>query len=770
MRICFVSREVAGVRGGGIGTYIAEAGKALTAQGHEVWLLIGDPGPELRPRLANLPGFAHVVMVPGVGDPQLPASISAGFFHDQPTFGHACRVHELLQKLDVTFDYIEFADYEAEGLVAIREDRFFGTYGNTILSVMIHSPTWECFFHDDQRHRATPEIREVCLNEEEILKNWPFITAASANYRDAVCRRLGMDPSRIPVIHYPMELESALPEPPRRRGSLHELKFLYFGRIEPRKGIYELVEAFRRMPELSIDLVGGDVPYSPLGTSLRAYLERNKPANVHFHGPLPRDQMLQKIRETDVVLLPSRLENWPNTCIEALAAARVVVGGKHGGMSEMIEHGKSGFLVDGNDPADIVRVIREDLGGALSRLDSIATAGARRIRQLSTPGEYVTKLLEVISQRRRDKARLLPPIPANARSRKVSIIVPFYKDRDTIDETMESIAKQTHSQLEILIVNDGSPLPDAPEILQRQVARDPRIRVITKENGGLGSARNRGLDEATGEFILFCDADNLLRPDYAQAGVDILSKFPDLAFCAPWIQYFSNTDRRLMGLYNPMPWDRSTGLLVNRFADAGAFFRGSLFRGPNALRYDTQLLSIEDWGLITDIYARGLKGALVPRILYDYRVRADSMIAADGWPHFTALYGLMIERHFPCTDAEKEVLVTLNQAWGSHFIRNQYAQTAQAQLAAEREPQKSAASAPTPASPEAAATMAPAPQPRPASAEAGPTASRASDTRLPLRYVLADKLAGASRIVPGVTPVLRMMARLLVNAANKVRH
>jgi len=83
--------------------------------------------------------------------------------------------------------------------------------------------------------------------------------------------------------------------------------------------------------------------------------------NVRLLEPMPRPELLERIARADVCILPSLLENYPNTCIEAMSAARVVLGSRHGGMAEMIEHGVSGFLVDGCSSDDIVRVVREDL-------------------------------------------------------------------------------------------------------------------------------------------------------------------------------------------------------------------------------------------------------------------------------------------------------------------------------------------------------------------------------------------------------------------------
>ena len=84
----------------------------------------------------------------------------------------------------------------------------------------------------------------------------------------------------------------------------------------------------------------------------------------------------------------------------------------------------------------------------------------------------------------------------------ITVIVPVYKVENYLDECITSIINQTYNNLEIILVDDGSP-DKCPEMCDRWAEIDSRIRVIHKENGGLSSARNVGIDSATGEFVFF---------------------------------------------------------------------------------------------------------------------------------------------------------------------------------------------------------------------------------------------------------------------------
>ncbi len=92
---------------------------------------------------------------------------------------------------------------------------------------------------------------------------------------------------------------------------------------------------------------------------------------------------------------------------------------------------------------------------------------------------------------------------------KISVIVPVYKVEKFLDQCVSSIVNQSYKNLEIILVDDGSP-DNCPAMCDGWAERDNRIKVIHKENGGLSSARNAGIDAATGDFIGFVDSDDYI--------------------------------------------------------------------------------------------------------------------------------------------------------------------------------------------------------------------------------------------------------------------
>lgn len=107
----------------------------------------------------------------------------------------------------------------------------------------------------------------------------------------------------------------------------------------------------------------------------------------------------------------------------------------------------------------------------------------------------------------------------------ISIIVPIYKVEEYLEECVQSLLKQTYQNLEIILVDDGSP-DNCPQMCDNYAQKDKRIKVIHKKNGGLSSARNAGLDIAKGEYIGFVDSDDFISENaieilYNQISMDV---------------------------------------------------------------------------------------------------------------------------------------------------------------------------------------------------------------------------------------------------------
>lgn len=125
----------------------------------------------------------------------------------------------------------------------------------------------------------------------------------------------------------------------------------------------------------------------------------------------------------------------------------------------------------------------------------------------------------------------------------VSIIVPIYKVESYLRRCLDSIVNQTYTNLEIILVDDGS--PDAcPQICDEYAAKDKRIMVIHKENGGLSDARNAGLDTCKGNYISFVDSDDWVTKNYIECLLNIaISEDADITIGNHFFAYKGHIDK-----------------------------------------------------------------------------------------------------------------------------------------------------------------------------------------------------------------------------------
>jgi len=113
----------------------------------------------------------------------------------------------------------------------------------------------------------------------------------------------------------------------------------------------------------------------------------------------------------------------------------------------------------------------------------------------------------------------------------ISVIIPVYKVEEYLDRCVSSVVNQTYKNLEIILVDDGSP-DRCPEMCDEWAKKDLRIKVIHKENGGLSDARNAGMKIISGELVAFLDSDDWLHPDFYKSLFDAMVEFDcDIAEC-----------------------------------------------------------------------------------------------------------------------------------------------------------------------------------------------------------------------------------------------
>ena len=221
---------------------------------------------------------------------------------------------------------------------------------------------------------------------------------------------------------------------------------------------------------------------------------------------------------------------------------------------------------------------------------------------------------------------------------KISVIVPCYNQAQYLDECLQSVLDQTYQNWECMIVNDGSPDHTA-EIAQQWLQKDQRFKYIYKQNGGVSSARNIGIETAVGEYILPLDADDKIGCVYLHMGLEAFEDDENLkvVYCkaekfgiesGPWIlpeftlKILSRTNMIFCSaLYKKSDWKTIGGYDVNM--DSG----------------------LEDWEFWIAILKNGGKVKVLKELAFFYRVKLTSRTTELKSQHHSLLIKYLSIKH-----------------------------------------------------------------------------------------------------------------------------
>lgn len=182
---------------------------------------------------------------------------------------------------------------------------------------------------------------------------------------------------------------------------------------------------------------------------------------------------------------------------------------------------------------------------------------------------------------------------------RVSVIIPAYQHGRELPLCLESVFRQTFRDFEVIVVNDGS----TDDTVERLKPYADRVKIINQENRGGNAARNRGGREAQGDFLLFCDADIVMRPDMLAKMLAALEAHPEAA-------YAYSSFRFGWKVFRLWPFDDATLRRMN-FIHTTSLIRREHFPG-----FDESIRRLQDWDLWLTMLEQGHRGVWIPEILF----------------------------------------------------------------------------------------------------------------------------------------------------------
>lgn len=218
----------------------------------------------------------------------------------------------------------------------------------------------------------------------------------------------------------------------------------------------------------------------------------------------------------------------------------------------------------------------------------------------------------------------------------VSVVIPVYNDTRFLDETLASVYEQTHGSWEIIVVDDGSTDPGCVETLDG--LDRSRLRVIHQENKGLPDARNTGIAQARGRFVVPLDSDDELQPSYLERMLPALEANPGVGFAHCYARLYHDID----AVWMTRPFNPYWQLMENGVVGCVLLRREAW---KQAGGYDkTMTNGNEDWELWVRLIANGWEQVQIPEVLFKYRKHGVSMSVATESAFEDARRGLR-DRH-----------------------------------------------------------------------------------------------------------------------------
>jgi len=665
MNIWILTSETPHYWGGGIARYVDNFARLVGETGS--WVTVISRGPakrQTRPgERFRLVEFEHrhdaPAIAPASGEPdehpRWPYNNMAYFA--ALSYQYAEEVCDLIRENGAP-DVIECQEYGAIGyFLMLRKLTGDPLLADIPIVVHLHTPDFVVRGINEYPRFKLPDYW-IGRMEMASIRMADALLAPSRFMAKALPEHLDGPPDSIVTIPYPV------PNLPRiQTGQAGEAgRIVYPGRLELRKGVEPLLAASERLWEAGegfvLELVGGDVPTPTKGGSLEAYLKRKYAKRIEsghlvIHGSQPHQRCLDLMASATAVVVPSLWENFPNTCIEAMALGKVVVGSSTGGQAEMIGlDGAAGILFDHSAHLGLETAIRKALSLSERERVAMGTAASHRIHDLCAPDQVMPKRLEHFEAVIRGYAQP-KRFPFNNESLRsgplakeldadplITVVVPFFNLGSYIEECLDGILSNKGVRLEVLIVNDGSTDPASIEALDTiRKAGHRNVQILDIPNGGLANARNQGAKAARGDLLAFVDADDVIGPEFLAKASAVLKRYRNVHYAYSWVRFIGDGK----GIWHAWPTDLPYMLCHNLLIPIVVIRRDSyLAAGQNKPHIVYGLEDYEGWLSMAEA---GMGGVAIPEPLVFYRIRGASMFRKIENDKKIYLYDLIAREH-----------------------------------------------------------------------------------------------------------------------------
>lgn len=655
MKHLIVSREYppAPYAPGGIGTYVSNIA-ALMAERGETVHIIGqrwEGAPKELETTADGRLIVHRIAADGLppeddgaADGRLTAELEGlrrSNFPMQWFAWHAAVVAERLIEEDA-IDVVEGQEWEAPlYFLLLRRALGLGPARKPPVIVHLHCPT-----EFARRFNGAPDTpREYVLMkrmENYCIRAADGLLCPSRYLARQVAAHFGFPPERIKVIPLPVGLT-----PFMERGAevWQNGGICFVGRIEPRKGIIEWVDAAAKVaaedPNVHFDFVGADI--WAMQEQLIDQLPNSIRPRFRFHGSRPREELPGILAAARVAVVPSRWENFPNVCIEAMSTGLPVIATRFGGMAELIEDDETGWLCPDTGVAGMVESLATTLRRALAvsaeRRAAMGRAAAEAVRRIcdneTTVGEQIA-YRAAIAERGAERSLALG-LPAGGRPRPAppatgregfGIVLAVARLADA-RPVLASIRAQSRRPRALAVVTSIPPGERDGSLVERikddggVVVHHPGERAADAWNAGFATLPKR---DAVAFWLFLDDHDYLMEDCLARIEATMAHR-PDVGLVSFWTEIADGS-----GAIEAWPCPALADQLTRNEAAPASGVRAEALDDPQPFRPGLPR-DFDIWDLANQALAKGWLVATYPRIL----AQRDTPVPSVSWPQSTAL-------------------------------------------------------------------------------------------------------------------------------------
>ncbi|MCW3074056.1 MAG: hypothetical protein JWP69_1125 [Flaviaesturariibacter sp.] len=632
MKYWLLTTEYPPFFGGGISTYCQFTAKMLAEKGHGVSVFINDTSVS-DVFIADKEGVRLIRFNPS----QTNASSYLG--HTTNLSYEFAHVVKKFVEEEGKPDIIEAQEYLGIAYYLLQYKYLLYNWCKDVpVVITMHSPS---FLYLEHNHVPLYKYPNYWIGEMEryCMQAADLVISPSAFLVSEVKKRFDLTSPNIVVVPNPYHISNNVV-----KGNEKGNQIIFFGKLSAQKGIFKLLHYFHQLWDQgfteSLYLIGGqDIVYHPEGKTMGSIV-RSKYKSFISRGLLKLEDKIspnkikERLNQAKLVIIPSTVENLPYVLFEMMEIGKIVLVSKQGGHAEVVKDGSNGFVFDHNEPQSFFQQLAVSLSLSNEERNKIGAAARETIiSNYSLDTIYALKLEAIkmaITESQSDHAEfpfirskvlLSPDEGVASHQGLLSIVVPYYNMGKYIDETIQSLEATTYLYKEIIIINDGSTDVMSIEKLKSYEGK-VGIIIYSIPNNGLANARNYGAQMAKGEYIAYLDADDTVKSDYYKKAIAVLTQYSNVHFVGCWTQYFEGsskvwptfTPEAPIILYHNTVNSSALVCKRNAFMKAGLNDRSMAFQG------------LEDYESVVSLISSGYGGVVLPEILFDYRVRQDSMI------------------------------------------------------------------------------------------------------------------------------------------------